>query len=413
MAQPLAAKHLLILGSLYLAQGLPFGFFTQAMPTLLREQGVDLRVLGMLSMLAIPWALKFLWAPLLDRISFSSSAHRRGWILLANLAAVTGLLVLSMAPLEWWLDFNVVALFALLLGLNFCAATQDIATDALAVESIPAEQRGFANGLQIAGYRMGMVIGGGLILGWIAVLEWQGAMWAMAAILLMTSLTVWAWGEEDSPVDHDSYSQAYLGFFKVKSVWAWIALLLVYKAPDGFGSAMLRPMLVDIGATVDDIAWLLGTCGVIAGLIGALLGGWLVKPIGRYRALWSFILLHGAAIGSFGFIPTFGVDSPVTFMIIMCEHVLGGMSTVALFVLMMDFCRPTHSGVDYSLQSCLVLIGGLGIGALSGLSAHALDYDGHYGLTWVLTLLATAYVISQRKVIQYLASKVQVGHRPQ
>lgn len=399
MAQPLTARHLLILGSLYLAQGLPFGFFTQAMPTLLREQGVDLKVIGLLSMLAIPWALKFLWAPLLDRMSFASGAHRRGWILVANLMAVIGLLILSFAPLQSWLDDQIILLFALLFCLNFFAATQDIATDALAVESIPNEQRGLANGLQVAGYRVGMVIGGGLILGWIAFLHWQGAMISMAIILLLTTTTVWAWGKENAGVDHGGYGQAYKGFLTLKGVWAWIALLVIYKAPDAFGSAMLRPMLVDSGATVENIARLLGSYGVVAGLVGALLGGWLVKPVGRYRSLWSFLFLHGIMIGSFQFIPFLGIDSPITFTIIMAEHVIGGMSTVVLFVLMMDFCRPSHSGVDYSLQSCLVLIGGLSVGSLSGLGASELGYETHYRMTLLFAMIVTLYVVCQRHYI--------------
>ncbi len=128
-----AKRQLLILLSLYVAQGLPIGFFTQAMPAIMRDAGVELKYIGLMSLLALPWALKIVWAPLLDRYAVGSMPLRKGWILLANGLAVTTVLALSFQPLEWWLGSGIVLTMILLFSLNVFAASQDISTDALAI----------------------------------------------------------------------------------------------------------------------------------------------------------------------------------------------------------------------------------------------------------------------------------------
>ena len=402
-------RRLLILAFLYMAQGLPYGFFTQALPTMMREQGLDLALIGAASLLALPWALKFLWSPFLDRYGFlpnlfGRAAHRRSWILLANVLAASGLVVLSFAPLDWWMGAGIYSLFAVVFCMNFFAASQDISTDALAVEGIRPQERGLANGIQVAGYRVGMVLGGGLILGWMTVLGWQGAMWCMAALLVLSCWPVVFWQQEQSPTDHDSYMAAYKGLFSRSGIVFWLSILLLYKMGDAFGSAMLRPMLVDQGLGLADIAWLLGTWGVVAGLVGAVMGGVLVKYLGRYRSLLIFAVLHAACMGSFALIPaldwTIASDQNWLFVLCMLEHIAGGMATAALFTLMMDYCRPTHGGLDYSLQSCLIIISGLLVGGLSGASAKATGYPMHYLIALGMGLLAVVWVRIQRALIE-------------
>ena len=149
-----------LLGSLYLAQGLPYGFFTQALPVLLREQKLSLPLIGLAQLLMLPWALKFLWAPLVDSVDAPVRGRRRAVIIPLQLAsiAVLAALALMATPDAMW------ALCARVLLVNVCAATQDIATDALAIETLAPEERGIGNGLQVGAYRVGMVIGGGAIL---------------------------------------------------------------------------------------------------------------------------------------------------------------------------------------------------------------------------------------------------------
>ena len=178
---------LLLLLSLYLSQGLPYGFFTQALPVLLRKQNISLEAIGLSSLLALPWALKFLWAPYVDRYSYRKLGHRRSWIVPLQIAAIIIVLIIGLKGREnQGINILLVGVFLT----NLIAATQDIATDGLAVELLQSNERGFANGLQVAGYRLGMIIGGGVLLILHTYLGWSGIFYSMAAILLLATLPI-------------------------------------------------------------------------------------------------------------------------------------------------------------------------------------------------------------------------------
>src|SRR5262245_60512488 len=170
-----------LLVALYLAQGLPYGFFTLTLPALLREQGYSLKMLSALSLLYLPWALKFLWAPVLDH-----RGTRRGWLLLLQITAVVMAVLLSQVGLDTHIGVLLGAAFAF----NFVAATQDIVTDGLAVRMLDTRDRGLANGIQVGAYRLGMVLGGGVLLIVFSRTTWTVMFLCMAAILLLTTLPV-------------------------------------------------------------------------------------------------------------------------------------------------------------------------------------------------------------------------------
>lgn len=392
-------KSLAILMALYMAQGLPYGFFTQAMPALMRQEGMGLQYIGLMSMLALPWALKFLWASILDHKTVLGISHRKGWILLANLCAVSVVLIMATMPLPWWLGSGIVFLMVLILSMNLFAASQDISTDALAVETIPAERRGLANAIQVSGYRVGMVLGGGLILAWLPVIGWQMAMLVMAGLLLLTSLSILFWSKESVPPTRLSTGQSIKGLFLRQGVWFWFGFLILYKAGDAFGTAMLKPMLVDKGYGLEDIALVLGTWGVIAGLVGALLGGLLIKPLGRLRALVLFALLQTGSLALYGLFGGGLLPDDSFVWICVLEHITGALCTIAIFTLMMDYCRESHAGLDYSFQSCLIVISGLIVASMSGFSAQSFGYLNHFMIASGLTLVAFVWALNARHFI--------------
>src|SRR5436190_2965541 len=139
------ARKLVLLGSLYIAQGLPYGFFTQALPVLLRESHLALPLIGLANLLLMPWALKFAWAPLVDRVVAPRRGKRRVVIIPLQLACtfiLAGLALATTPSVSWVLAAGV-------LLVNVCAATQDIATDGLAVETLTEHERGLGNSLQV------------------------------------------------------------------------------------------------------------------------------------------------------------------------------------------------------------------------------------------------------------------------
>ncbi|HVO30929.1 MAG TPA: MFS transporter, partial [bacterium] len=162
-ASPVAARRgprYSVLAALYFSQGLPTGFFVQALPVLMRERGIDLAAIGAASLLGAPWALKFLWAPWVDAHGSPAFGRRRTFIVPAQ--ALTILLLLGTALLDpgrflpW--------ILALVFVANTVSATQDVATDGLAVDMLAPEERGVGNGIQVGAHRIGMIVGGGFLL---------------------------------------------------------------------------------------------------------------------------------------------------------------------------------------------------------------------------------------------------------
>lgn len=373
------AAKLVLLASLYLAQGLPFGFFTQFLPAMLREQGVSLEKIGLASLLALPWALKFLWAPLVDRHGWSRVGLRRTWIL--PLQALAVLVLLGLATISPTRDLQ--ALLLGVLALNLLAATQDIATDGLAVEILGPAERGLGNGVQVAGYRLGMILAGGVLLILAERLGWALCCQLMAGAIALTTLPIAGFREPPAPPAERPGLAAFAGFFRRPGTTGWLAALLAFKVGESFGVAMLRPFFIDAGLTLADIGWLTGTAGFLASLIGAMVGGALVGAYGRWRCLFLFGAAQALAVAAYAlpawtFVPGAPPDRALLYALCSLEHFISGMATVALFTLMMDAARPQTAGTDYTVQASLVVLGTGLAATLSGLSAGAWGYAAHF-----------------------------------
>lgn len=385
---------------LYLVQGLPHGFFGQAMPVLMREQGLDLTVIGLMSLLALPWALKFIWAPMLDKVSLFRDEYRRSWIIVTNYCAVVLLVFLALMPIDYWVQQGMVLFALIIFCLNLFISTQDIATDALAVENLNRHERGIGNGVQVAGYRIGMVLAGGLLVSFFGVFGWQGALLLLALMMILGTLPLWHFQPKAHVVDDQPIWPLWLAFFKEPGAWLWLGMIFLFKFGDAFGTQMIRPMLVDQGISLEQMGLILGSAGFAAGLFGALAGGWLVTQLGRQTALLGFLVLEAFALLSY--LGINGQDMLHIYTAVILEHIAGGMATAALFTVMMDRCRDHSAAADYALQSCVVVIAGLIAGALSGFSATLLGYDGHFMLAAILCIVAVFVVwqaIQQRLII--------------
>ncbi len=392
-----SAQRLVLLGSLYFAQGLPYGFFTKAVPGLLRQQGVSLSKIGFAALLASPWALKFLWAPLVDRYSFRRLGLYRSWIVPMQLGAIFTLVTLAMIIGPTDLKAMMIGVFFL----NLFAATQDIATDGFAVNILTPSERGLANGLQVACYRLGMIVGGGALLAYYEQLGLSGILWAMAGLTALASAPVWlskpparaAAAASTSPALAPA-APAFVHFLRLPGVWRVLLLLLLYKAGTNLSTGMLSPFLVDAGMSLGDIGTLLGTVGSVAGLLGAMTGGALVTPLGRRRALFVFGLCQAAAVAGYLAL-TLGTPSKNAIAAAcFAEHFASGLGTASLFTAMMDWSRPRHAATDYTVQASAVVIATLAVAMASGLLADAVGYTGLFIIAASLCLLGTAAVVA-------------------
>jgi MFS family permease len=177
------AYKVAVLSVLYFNQGVPYGFFLLTLPILLRQQGASATVIGSLLFLALPWSLKVLWAPLVDRYG-----SRRAWIIPLQLLLAATLLGLASTLVTWQLALGV-------LFVNLCIATQDIAVDGYAVEILAPGERALGNSLQAGAYKVGMLVGGGVLpaltLGADAASGWRPTLVALAALTVPALIAGW------------------------------------------------------------------------------------------------------------------------------------------------------------------------------------------------------------------------------
>jgi MFS family permease len=378
-----------LLIALYVAQGLPFGFFTLALPVLLREAGYSLKAISALSLLSLPWVLKFLWASWLDH-----TGSRRGWLLTFQFSSVIGALLLAQADLNQNFMWLLIAAFAF----NIVAASQDVITDGLAVRMLDDRERGLANAIQVGAYRFGMILGGGLLLKIFARTDWQITFICMAAMLALTVLPTLALREPPSPATAPKYTPAQLAIGWVRrllqpGMLGFAGIIFLYRWGDQMVATLLGPFLIDQGLDKEDIALMKGTIGSATSLFGALLGGWLAFSTGRRTAILvsgvaqaaSYTLYIVAAIGLGGV--------SLLWVATICEGIIGTMATVALFTLMMDAADPEHAGTDYTLFASLVVLMAA-IGNFSGATlADAAGYASAFTVGTIVALFGTLAVV--------------------
>jgi predicted MFS family arabinose efflux permease len=397
-----------LLASLYLSQGLPYGFFTQALPALLRHHKVSLAVIGLTSLLGVTWACKFLWAPLVDLVGSNRFGYRKSWIVPLQIAAAVLLLCTS------WLDPGQALL--LIVGIaflsNVLAATQDVATDALAIDLLTPAERGAGNGIQIAGYRIGMIIGGGVLLIVFERFGWANTFLSLGLILLLGVIPISLYREPRRCVPQhstplmwscphmvwDAFQQPYMGL--------WLIVLLTYKAGDALGSAMLRPFLIDRGLQLADIGWMLGTVGFSAGLLGAIVGGSVINRLGRTTSLVVFGLMHALSMLLYA-VPAAGMGTEaLLYGVCAAEHFAGSLASVALYTQMMDRSRVDTAATDYTVQSSALAVAIGVVGATSGVLAEAVGYTMLFVLAAVLGFAGVLVCLVSSKS-QILAAHVR------
>lgn len=382
-------SRLLLLALLYVAQALPLGFFVIAMPAILRSRGVSLEQIGLLGALAMPFLLKFLWAPLVDRFG-AASGHYRSWLMWLQLLAVaTVLAIAALDPVANWQALLALgALFMLL------AATQDVATDGLAVRLLWREDRGLGNGIQVGGYYLGQILGGGLVLVLVDRFGWSIALGVMALMLALPLPLVVAMREPAAALGsgrRTAIGFAALGaFFRRPGIGAWVVVLLVWRLAETMAQWMLNPMLVDRGFSLERIGILLGVLGSLGALAGAMLGGRLIGKLGRHRTLALTGILLAPALAAY-LAPAQGFGGlTLVYVVVVASAFAAGASTAALYTAAMDAAAYDTAGTDFTIQQSLAAVGPMIAAGVSGASAAALGYSGHFALAAALQLLIVA-----------------------
>ena len=359
-ARPTFARKVAILSTLYFVQGLPYGFQATALPVYLRARGMSLGSIGLLGVLAAPWMLKALWAPLVDRYGSIRFGRRRSWIVPMQLGLAASCALAALIPLPDGMN----ALLAMVLLMNVFAATMDIAVDGLAVDLLSERELGHGNAIQVNGYKIGMLTGGGLLVWASGDLGWSGLLAAMAVLVLAVCAFTLTWREPEAP-HHDASQPTKLRDIALAAGRAlrlpgagWVlAFIATYKLGESMIDAMYKPLLVDRGLPPATIGLWLGTWGVASSIAGSAAGGALVSRFSLVRALAiTSVLRLGPLVGEWWVAAAHPAQRAV-FWITQAEHFFGGALTVVLFAFMMARVDKRIGATHYTVLATVEVLG--------------------------------------------------------
>lgn len=386
-----AARSLGILTTLYFVQGLPFGFQASALPLYLRVEGVSLATLGYLSALASPWLLKALWAPLVDRTAPGGLGRRKRWIVPMQVGLGLSLLGGGFLDVRTALPW----LLALVFLANLFAATMDIAVDGLAVDLLRDGELGLGNAAQVAGYKLGMMTSGGLLVYLSRDLGFQAVFVGMAVLVGLALVATLAFREPPTPVPtiHGAPIDLRAAVARVAAALAepsgryLVFLVVFYKAGEAMADVMLRPMLVDRGFAPHDLGLWLSTYGTAASLVGSLVGGALAT---RYRLLPLLFGVAALRVLPLGLELSIALGENrelVVIAIAVVEHLVGGMLTTVVFAFMMSSVDPRVGATHYTVLAAFENLGKGITSFWAGALAERLGYASLFGLALAISLL--------------------------
>lgn len=365
-----------MLSLLYLSQGLPFGFQSIALPVYLRVHGVSLAAIGLTGALALPWMLKALWAPLVDRWGSPAFGRRKSWIVPLQALMVCAVLLASTAdPAS-----DMALLFLSIFIMNFFAATQDIAVDGLAVDILGPRDLGPGNAAQVVGYKAGMLISGGLLV-WLSTwIGWQGLFLAMAGITTLPLLLLLFY---DEPAGTSTAPGASVREIIGKAAAAfrlpgagWLVLFIAtYKFGEVMVDAMFKPFLVDRGFSPSQIGLWLGTYGMAASLTGSLFGGYLSSRLSVFRGLAVTAVLRVFPLALEWWLTLAQPSAGQVIGVTLAEHFFGGALTTALFAYMMSRVNRDIGATHYTILASIEVLGKSPGAWASGLLAEVAGYS--------------------------------------
>jgi predicted MFS family arabinose efflux permease len=388
------AEIVVALGALYMAQGIPFGFATEYLPVVLRESGVSYAGIAALSWLQLPWQLKIFWAKAADHPKLRP--RTRLVVLTMQLALTATVAAFAIrpfraAPMLWFtLTFVAAAL----------AATQDVFVDAYAVRILRPEDRGYGNTAQVAGYRLGMLLGGATLLLLVGTLGEPTTLLACAGVVAAASIGAFVGSEARAPAEAvegaTETNVRALGIRELaghalgRDAWIVFALALTFKLGLHMASSLLKPMAVDYGWSKQQIGAAVVTVGSASALVGAAAGGVLHRMLREKRAL--VVALGAQALACAPLVVVEWMHAPLglTTAAIALEHFGSGLGTTVLFAALMTATRPANAGLHYTmLTSANALAIGVG-GLLGGFCADFAGKRATFVLATVVCILPGA-----------------------
>jgi PAT family beta-lactamase induction signal transducer AmpG len=367
--------------------GLPLALTAGTLQAWLAAEEVDLKTIGVFTLVGLPYTVKFLWAPLMDRVVPPWFGRRRGWMLLTQLCVAIGLgLMATTGPRahpEW------LAACAVLVA--YCSASLDIVFDAYRTDTLHAHERGLGAAVWVNGYRLALLVAGSGALVMADSIGWRSTYFLMAAVMLAGLATILLSPEPSRVADPPASLGEAVGapleeFFSRPRALGFLAVIILYKLGDAVASSLQTAFLIGgVGFSTTEVGTAKGVA-ILATLLGALCGGLIMAKSGLVGSLLGFGLLQAASNLGFVWVAIAGKSSAVLMTAVVIENLTGGMGTAAFVALVMSLCDPRYTATQFALLSSLEALGRVLVGRPSAQIVDAVGWTQFFILSVVVAL---------------------------
>lgn len=387
-----------------MGQSIISGLTFIALPSVLRDRGLPLDRIGLTYLAVVPWALKFLWAPAVERYRLppTGPSRSRSIVVIGGLVSALGLCLVGLIG-----PTHLVSVIAIFTAIAFAASTVDIACDGHAVERLSERHHGWGNAAQVGGAYLGSAIGSGLFLVLVARLDWDTATCAMAALLLLLGVPFLLSPGADAPAvrEHQPSLRHALSRSEIRK---GLCLAATYVVAQKSALSMLGPFLIDAGVDLASLGFINGIGGMIVGFACALLGGALVRLRGAATVMLIALVLQACALAALATVAWRG-GAPQPLLVALALTSSSGLMAlgfVALYARFMALSDPRQAGIDFTLLQCMDALVSMAGGIGAGWTSQHLGYGACFGAAAVFALIAVPVV----SALNRRNASEQVGH---
>lgn len=362
-----------------ISSGMPLLLASKTMQYWMSYTGGDIKKIGLVALVGLPYAFKFVWAPFMDRFSLGRLGKRRHWMLFTQIGVVLSILALSFtSPSQ---DVLLASLFALCI--SFFGASQDIVIDAYRRETLKDEELGLGSSIYSMGYRVAMWITGGLALILADLISWNTVYLIMAGIMsLGIGVTLWADEPPPSPSSPKTMRDAvYLpikDFLSRNGALLILIFILLYKVGDAMAGNMLPKFYEHLGFSSSEVGIIAKTMGPFSVVTGTFVGGALILKLGIYRSLFLFGIFQALSTLSFVALHMKGHSLPALTGVVFFEDFTSGMGSAAFMAFMASLTNKSFTATQYALLTSLMAVPRTVVASVTGFLVASLGWNGFF-----------------------------------
>jgi PAT family beta-lactamase induction signal transducer AmpG len=378
---------MLVIMALGAASGFPNQLTESALQAWLKDSGVSLTKIGVMSYVAMPYLLKFLWAPLIDRYPLPLLGRRRGWIAVMQILLAIAIALFALQnPVQ-----GLTAIAVCAVAIVFFSATQDIGIDAYRTDVSTPSERGPAAAVTNLGYRSAAWLASAFALLVAEHFGWRPAFLILAGVMLLFCLATWLAPEplraSGTPISLlDSVVTPLRELLAEPGINALLLVVLLFKIGDAFANKLFTPFMLDVGFSKQEVALVVKPLFTAGAIGGAILGGILMVRLGLLRSMLIFGAAQAVTNLLYCALAATGKSYLLMAVAVLIEHVAGAMGNIALVALIMALCDLRYSAFQYALLSSIALLPRYALGYPAGWIADHGGWYAYYVVSFVIAL---------------------------